>query len=203
MESSVSVHKESMSVSKFAFFVIFMSVVLACLGFLWKKPTLDDLHQSILSQHRGLAHISISKYLSLIDRSTDFDGSNSAPEIVNNVVLFDVRESEEYDVGRIAGAIHLPPNMKAEDFEDRYAALIQNKQVIFYCSVGRRSSDKLAEFNGLLQKHGAQSAANLEGGIFSWVNQGLDVEGEYVHPYNEYWGRLINDSSKKSYLNQR
>lgn len=159
------------------------------------QPTLDSIHLSIEGKHKGVAHISVEQYAAYVDSV----GNGSSGGTFDEFVLFDVREASEFNVSHLAGAVHLSPDSDIEDFENDYAELVRGRRVLFYCSVGRRSSDKLAQLTSTLSKLGAHSSFNLKGGIFAWVNQGESLDGEFVHPYNEYWGRLINDQNRMSY----
>ena len=66
--------------------------------------------------------------------------------------------------------------------------------ILLYCSVGYRSS-RLAD---QLRRRGYSQAANLEGSLFAWANEGrplVNAQGKAalrVHPYNETWGKLLN-----------
>ncbi len=163
--------------------VVLLGVVGIALA-LVKQPSLDRIHQHIAAEHQQLNHITADQLLALKAEET---------------VVFDVRESEEFAVSHINGAIQIPPDVDAAEFTEDYADLLNGKTAVFYCSVGRRSSDLLARLESSLRNAGAKSSANLEGGIFNWVNQEKPLSGNKVHPYNAYWGRLINDSSNISY----
>ena len=79
--------------------------------------------------------------------------------------LLDVRTDDEWAQGRIAGAVHIPMDQllsRLDEVDDR---------VVCVCAVGARSG-RVAEY---LNAHGYQ-AANLEGGIYGWVDAGLPLE---------------------------
>jgi hypothetical protein len=47
-----------------------------------------------------------------------------------------------------------------------------------------------------LQRQGFTNVRTLEGSLFAWANDGrpMEVDGrpvKEVHPYNEFWGRLL------------
>jgi len=85
-------------------------------------------------------------------------------------VLFDVRESDEWEEGHIEGAVHLPrgfleffadprsPNSKPEVTAHRA------EQVVVYCGSGRRSL--LAAKT--LQELGYSDVVSLKGGYKAW-----------------------------------
>ncbi len=148
------------------------------------NPSLERIHTHIVSEHQNISHLSAEEF-------EDIDS--------DNIVLFDVREPDEYEVSHIGGAIQIQPNIDVDEFDEDYGELLDGKTVVFYCSVGRRSSDLLARLDPLLKSSGAQASANLKGGIFNWVNQNKKLVGDKVHPYNAYWGRLVEDSSNIAY----
>lgn len=113
----------------------------------------------------------------------------------NSIVLFDVREKSEFDTSRLKSAVRIAPNIDAEQLLERFEDIMHDKTVVFYCSVGERSS-KLAEAVAKLVEPDKFNIVNLEGGIFKWHNeqrpvfnsQGLTTN---IHPFNAYWGRLL------------
>ncbi len=105
-------------------------------------------------------------------------------------LLLDTRETDEYAVSHLAGAI---PSTSLEDAQQVLVNVGKDYPIVVYCSVGYRSA-KLAE---KLQSAGFVNVYNLEGSIFQWANSGGSVfrgqdEVFVVHPYNRVWGRLLN-----------
>ena len=49
--------------------------------------------------------------------------------------------------------------------------------------------------------HPQSNIYNLQGGLFNWVNDGRDIIGHGVHPFDDFWGRLIKDSRSIRYNN--
>ena len=112
-----------------------------------------------------------------------------------NLLLFDVRESEEYAVSHLQGA--RPTPSKDEALKALQGAP-SDQRIVLYCSVGYRSSE-LAQF---LMKKGYTEVYNLEGSIFAWANEGRPVyrgneRVKVVHPYDRIWGRLLKKSLRK------
>jgi len=89
----------------------------------------------------------------------------------------------------------------------------QELLVVAYCSIGYRSS---ALINGLHSNLEATSSGcgtestlqkvklcNLEGSIFKWANEKRpmvnhnDKETTFVHPYNNLWGKLLEEAYRK------
>ena len=121
------------------------------------------------------------------------------------ILIFDVREEAEYAVSHLAGAARVAPNADPAAFVDSIAASAKGKIIVFYCSVGMRSSRLASKAAPLLMSQGATSVNNLRGGIFRWSNEGRPLEkgsaapgkasnsGVTVHPYNASWGKLIEE----------
>lgn len=109
-------------------------------------------------------------------------------------VLVDVRETEEYAVSHLPGALHLPPDAleTADALPPEIAALDRDTPIVAYCSVGYRSAGMTAR----LREAGFTHVENLDGSIFRWANEGRPVvrDGEAVrdvHPYDRAWGVLL------------
>ena len=104
-------------------------------------------------------------------------------------LLIDVRTREEYEVSHLPGAIwaETPGQIAAalRETSDRRA-------VVFYCSVGVRSSKAAAK----LVESRRPNVFNLQGSIFKWANEGRPLVADdhavhVVHPYNERWSVLL------------
>lgn len=113
-----------------------------------------------------------------------------------DVLLFDVRERDEFAVSHIAGAQRIDPGVWRWTFMNKFEKAVAGKTVIFYCSVGVRSSKLAARVQSALVEAGAKAVYNLDGGIFAWHNQKrplMDVGGptKFVHPYDRNWGSLV------------
>lgn len=121
-----------------------------------------------------------------------------------SIVIFDAREEAEYKVSHIPGAERIDPGIWNWTFNRKYADRLKGKTVVFYCSVGVRSSKLAAMVQKSLAEKGAKGVYNLRGGIFRWHNDKrplVNAKGKtpLVHPYDKYWGRLINRQSYVSY----
>lgn len=118
------------------------------------------------------------------------------------IVLLDVRENEEFEISHIAGAIRVNPNETVQGFMTKLANELRGAEVVFYCSVGVRSSRFLQEMEPALRKLGVEHAYNLRGGIFRWhieerpVYRG-SLQAQSVHPFDEAWGKLLERSLKR------
>ncbi|EME86011.1 uncharacterized protein MYCFIDRAFT_124787, partial [Pseudocercospora fijiensis CIRAD86] len=92
-------------------------------------------------------------------------------------ILIDVREPAEYEAGYIPTAINLPiksqPDalfLPEEEFEDRFGfeKPATDKEVIFYCKSGVRSSAAAQ----LAQQHGYTNVAEYRGSWLDWTKNG-------------------------------
>jgi rhodanese-related sulfurtransferase len=115
---------------------------------------------------------------------------------LNDYVLFDVRERAEYDVSHIAAARHIEPTMSAAEFMRLYGAELHGKDAVFYCSVGKRSSDAALRVEQVAKAAGARECYNLRGGIFRWHNLRRKVvdsvgRAQRVHPFDRFWGTVF------------
>ena len=111
-------------------------------------------------------------------------------------LLFDIRNVEEYEKSRIATAVRLDPNTGPDEFAVRCAALVTGRDLVFYCSVGQRSTELLERVESVCRKAGAKSCRNLRGGIFRWYNEGkpvVDASGmtNDIHGYDPVWAVMV------------
>jgi rhodanese-related sulfurtransferase len=83
--------------------------------------------------------------------------------------LVDVRETREWDEGRIAGARHVEMDRLVEEAE----SLAGDPPVVFYCRTGARSAVATQAFRA-----SGLDAYNLAGGLVAWVEGGLPLEPE-------------------------
>jgi rhodanese-related sulfurtransferase len=86
-----------------------------------------------------------------------------------NFELIDVRTPDEYQAGRIAGAIDL--NFYAADFQQQLGRLDRSKQYLIYCHTGNRSGQTLT----IMQNLGFKNVEDIGGGIAAGVQQGLPI----------------------------
>ncbi len=86
---------------------------------------------------------------------------------VDDVVLIDIREADEFDQGAIGGA-HLAPRGILESVVGVHVADF-DREVVLYCAVGARSA--LAALS--LEQMGYTNVSSLAGGLNRWKNEGL------------------------------
>lgn len=111
---------------------------------------------------------------------TEVSVTELAANLAQDIVLIDVREPEEFQQGRIAGAVNLPRGvleMKLPmhpQFKDAESPLDElNKYDIYLiCRSGARSA--LAANS--LQTMGFENVKSVAGGMVAWQEQGLHTE---------------------------
>lgn len=79
------------------------------------------------------------------------------------VLLLDVRESWEFNLSRLDGAVHIPLG----ELPSRFRELDPSAEIVAYCHKGIRSM-KAVRF---LKNNQFKSAKNLDGGIDAWSLQ--------------------------------
>jgi hydroxyacylglutathione hydrolase/adenylyltransferase/sulfurtransferase len=82
-------------------------------------------------------------------------------------LLVDVRESYEWEAGRIAGARHIELERLASQAE----TIPRDRPVVFQCRLGARSAMATQAFRAA-----GWEAYNLAGGIDAWAGSGLPLE---------------------------
>ncbi len=128
--------------------------------------------------------------------SASFAGRWNKPGNRATALLFDARAPEEYAVSRIPGAVRVDPDITVDGFLAFFSDRVAGREVVFYCSVGVRSSKLADRLKEKLAAAGARGTFNLEGGLFRWHNEGRNVVDafgptERIHPYDSFWGGLI------------
>jgi sulfur-carrier protein adenylyltransferase/sulfurtransferase len=87
------------------------------------------------------------------------------------VAIVDVRETEEFDVGHIPGAKHVPRGY----LEQRIEGVVPDRStpVIIYCAAGNRSAFAART---LQQELGYDNVRSMTGGITLWKDRGYEVQ---------------------------
>lgn len=181
-----------MTLSKTMTFLLITGVVTLSAGsaIVAMEPELGKIHRKIVSDYQHVEHI---------------DGQGFEALDPSELVVFDVREPAEFDVSHLEGAIQIDPGIRPEAFMDQFGDAISGKTIVFYCSVGRRSSNLAERLDTVLAANGNDASYNLTGGLFQWHNEDRPVMTETggttraIHPYNNHWGRLIDDKAAISY----
>ncbi|MGE3626402.1 MAG: rhodanese-like domain-containing protein [Hyphomicrobiales bacterium] len=157
--------------------------VLMISGVSAREFTLDSVRAKVTGDYAGVAQLPPERLQSMI-------GAGGSP------LVLDVREAAEFAVSHLAGAERVEPGISASAFLAQFAAKAKGRPVVFYCSVGVRSSILAEKVQAALKAAGAGPVYNLDGGIFAWHNQSrslVDASGptELVHPYDSHWGKLL------------
>ena len=98
-------------------------------------------------------------------------GTLGATQLLNrDALLLDVRETNEYEQGRVPNALHIPLSQLAQRIGEVKGR--HDQPVIVYCASGRRSRTAGAT----LAKAGFKDIYHLSGGIAAWRGAGLPLE---------------------------
>lgn len=95
----------------------------------------------------------------LVVREIDAQAAKAAVE--RGALLLDVRQPEELELARIAGALHIPMN----DIPVRLRELPADRPIVVFCHKGARSYGVA----GYLMHCGYSDVASLDGGIDAWA----------------------------------
>lgn len=103
------------------------------------------------------------------ETTTELDPEAAAAKVNAGAQLVDVRQSYEWEAGRIDGAVHIP----LEQLPGRAAELDRDRPVVFQCRTGSRSAFATQAF-----REAGFDAYNLAGGLEAWVEAGKPIEPE-------------------------
>lgn len=145
--------------------------------------SLDRIQKNLEKKYYNIAHI---------------DGNNFSKLNHEKTIIFDVRELNEFDVSHLPQAIQVDPGVSNQSFISNYKQQVAGKNIVFYCSVGQRSSILASRLKSALIEQGATKVYNLKGGIFQWRNEKNELiqdnkPTQFVHPFNPLWGLLLDD----------
>ncbi|MEE9427186.1 MAG: HigA family addiction module antitoxin [Paracoccaceae bacterium] len=94
----------------------------------------------------------------------------------NEILLVDVRETSEFEIEHIPGALLLP----LSSFDPEIFPTLPGKKVVLHCAIGKRS----AAAGKMLLKEGHQDVIHLTGGIEAWKAAGYATEIQILPPDN-------------------
>ena len=99
-------------------------------------------------------------------------GTLEATRLINssNAVLVDLRETQEYEGGRLPRAVHIP--LSQLETRSGELAKLKERPVVAYCMTGNRSSAAAK----ILERAGFTQVYQLRGGYRAWKDAGLPVE---------------------------
>ncbi len=92
----------------------------------------------------------------------------------NEILLVDVRETPEFELEHIAGALLLPMS----SFDAEIFPKIPGKKIVLHCAIGKRS--EAAE--KMLLSEGHPGAIHLAGGLDAWKAAGYPTEVQILPP---------------------
>ncbi len=121
----------------------------------------------------------------------------------DGILLLDTRSEEEFKVSHIPGATRVDPKMSAIEFLSRYGEAARGKTVVFYCSVGARSSALADRVTSGLTEKRAVGVRSLDGGVFAWSQQDRPLENadgptKKVDGYDPSWGKSLEPPASKT-----
>ncbi len=87
-----------------------------------------------------------------------------------STVFIDVREPNEWNLGHIPGALHIPRGTLETHIE---AAANRDQQIVLYCASGNRTA--LAA--DTMQQMGYTNVASMASGFRGWIEAGGECEG--------------------------
>jgi molybdopterin/thiamine biosynthesis adenylyltransferase/rhodanese-related sulfurtransferase len=101
----------------------------------------------------------------------EVDPSEARGQLSNGAVLVDVREPEEWGVGHIPGAKHVPKSY----LESRIEGVVpdRSQHLILYCASGNRSAWATRT---LVEDLGYEHVESMTGGFTLWKDRGYEVE---------------------------
>jgi phage shock protein E len=123
-----------------------------------REPGMTDSHEDLVSGAKAEA------------QQTGVDTVHEALASGEDMIIVDVRESDEYEAEHIPQAKHIPRGM----LELRAAEVLPDESVriVTHCNAGGRGS--LAAKS--LQEMGYTNVANLKGGLDAWREKGYETE---------------------------
>ncbi len=106
-------------------------------------------------EQHGLAEMTVEELKALIDSN------------VQNYLLIDVRNPNEYEIAQIPGSILIPlPDIEDGSGVEKVKALLNGHRLIAHCKMGGRSAKAL----GILKQAGIEGI-NVKGGITAWSRE--------------------------------
>jgi adenylyltransferase/sulfurtransferase len=97
------------------------------------------------------------------DTETDVRELKRKIDTKEDFFLLDVREPNEFQIGRIPGSTLIPLG----EVPQRFNEIPRNKEIVVHCKMGARSARAAA----FLRQQGFKSVKNLKGGILDWSDK--------------------------------
>ena len=86
--------------------------------------------------------------------------------------MLDVRNPNEFQIGRIPGTVLIP----LPELPQRLAELPRDREILVHCKSGMRSA-KAVQF---LKENGFGKAVNIQGGILAWSERIRPIRAEIL-----------------------
>lgn len=112
---------------------------------------------SVMTQAQNKIEVSSEQALELIQKN-------------NNIVVLDVRTSEEFESGHVKGALNI--DIYQQDFYSKISKLDKTKTYLIYCRTNRRSGNAV---NFMIQ-NGFKSLYQMMDGFVGWSANKLPEE---------------------------
>ena len=117
--------------------------------------------------------ITVSGLLLLLpNRSKKIVSVKESVVLINRqpTILVDVRNTNEFTLGRIDNSLNIPLDQLAENIDKLKKN--PNKTIVVYCQKGFRSSQAVK----ILNKLGIDSAVSIDGGLDAWSKDNLPIK---------------------------
>jgi rhodanese-related sulfurtransferase len=137
---------------RICFFVAFL--MLCCSSLVYAVDKNPD--QVVKEAKSAINEVSIDAVKRMMDNKED-------------IILLDVRDSEEFETGHIPGAINI--SRGSLDFKVHLIIPDKTKRIIVYCGLDLRSPLATKSLNDL----GYKKAINMIGGLKAWKEAGYPV----------------------------
>ncbi|HET9094412.1 MAG TPA: molybdopterin-synthase adenylyltransferase MoeB [Solirubrobacteraceae bacterium] len=105
------------------------------------------------------------------DRIEEIDPAAARQQLRNGATLIDVRQDDEWAIGHVPGARHVPKSHLESRIEG--SAPDKSAPVILYCASGQRSAWAART---LIEDLGYQHVTSMTGGFTLWKDRGYEVE---------------------------
>jgi rhodanese-related sulfurtransferase len=112
--------------------------------------------------------------MTILTQATEICPTSTQKWIANGALLVDVREADE--VAQLAFDVPNIINIPLSQFEERFAEVPTDREVVLVCRSGGRS----LKATYYLHNHGYDTAkvVNMKLGIERWVQKGFPVKGD-------------------------
>lgn len=125
------------------------------------QPTIKQLID--YDQFCGIRGQEAAPPASAADGETTVEELKARLDRGEKVFILDVRNPEEFQIGRIPGSLLIP----LPELPQRFGELDANREMVVHCKSGMRSA-KAIQF---LQTMGFRQLKNLKGGILAWADR--------------------------------